>query len=144
MRTIAFMVAVMTGTVGCSGAFRTGIPSYGTNFGEIRSDRPSVADALRGGQTSIGSFASNPAHCSVPQDIPLPSEANPRHQFAMPELGDRTVNQLFQTAGIIVTVLCSIPDPFEAPDRGCEARTQRSLERDVPRPVTQKGPVILR
>lgn len=145
MRAIGLLAALMAVTTqGCASALTSMGTPYGTNFGEIKSDRPGVADALKGGQTMITGFG-KPAHMSVPQDIPLPKQANPRAMFTVPNLDHRTLNAVFNTMAAVVMTGCALmPDFNQSRDRTCESDAERKAEKNITLPAPQRGPVILR
>jgi len=142
MRAMNLLVAVFAlSTQGCASMLHEMDSGYGSRFGEIRSDRPAVADALRGGQTALPGFGAIPNHRSVPQSLPLPIQTNRRAMFAVPSLGKHSITVLFGTMLVVNEVGCALAEAY---DGTCEGRSNRDLERTIPLPKENKGPVILR
>ena len=118
--------------------------ALGSHFGEVRSDRPVITTSLGTGQSGIGAFAGNRTPAPVPSDIPIPPEANPRVQFEVPSLGSAGTNALYGTANGISVLLNCVPDLSGKSPAGCAGQANDNFRRVVPRPVMDKGPVILR
>ena len=135
MRTLTVLIAAMSIlSQGCASISQS-------NFGEIGSNRPSVTDALRGGQTAIPSFAGNRVAGQVPQTLPIPIEANPVARLRAPEFRGHGSITGYRAASGVYQVLRCFGVYY---DDGCDVRAEREFRLAVPAPSASKGPVILR
>jgi hypothetical protein len=135
MKTIRLLLATMSIlSQGCASLGRS-------NFGEFVSDRPTVTDALRGGQTAVPSFAGNRSVPQLPSSLPIPVEADPVARLRVPDLvgsraviGYRAVSDAYQFLSCVGLYGTS----------DCDKRADLAFRLAVKAPPAQKGPVILR
>lgn len=125
-------------TQGCATAL-------GSGLGERRQDRPGFTGELRSAHADARGFGGNRIPASVPPSIPLPSQADPRRMFTLPNIGNATTNALYYVGNGISILLVCVPDLSGKSPRECAARADHNYKEITPAPIAgSKGPVILR
>ncbi len=139
MRSIGLLIAIIALTTqGCA-------TTLGSHFGETRGDRPGLIGGFRSDQANAGGFGGNRVPASVPTDLPLPLEANPRNLFTLPNVGTATSGALYSVANGISVLLNCIPDLSGKAPRECAAKADRNFRDAIPQPREKTtGPVILK
>ena len=133
MKAMTLLVAVFAlSTQGCAAMI--------SEMSTVPNERPSVAAGMGG--VSSGRYAP----VSVPSNLPLPIQADPRTRMAVPNqksMGRPTYATLM---GVYSVIACLGPIGMSTAEeeKGCDDKAVRDFQRNIREPAAKKGPVILR